>query len=84
MLRNSGASQDADHHPKIGPHKKVIGFRTIHELHCSSLGSTSPFRLSHAVIDPRLPDAMNDVSRALLLSQSFLIPPIMCGDHPMA
>jgi hypothetical protein len=85
MLRNSGASQDADHHPKIGPHKKVIGFRTIHALHCSSLGPIRPLRPSHAVIDPRLPDTMRDVDEpgASVIAIIF-IPPIMCGDHPMA
>jgi hypothetical protein len=46
MLRNSRSAQETDHHPKIDPHKKVIGFRTIHALHCSSPAAICPFVLS--------------------------------------
>jgi hypothetical protein len=46
MLRNSRTSQETDHHSKIDPHQKVIGFRTIHALHCSSPGTICPFVLS--------------------------------------
>jgi len=46
MLRNSRTAQETDHHSKIDPHKKVIGFRTIHALHCSSPGAIGPFVLS--------------------------------------